>query len=103
MKKITKEIVDQLALEAAMTPRKRKNLNYHTDYADTLQRMLNAMQPGTYIQPHRHKDPDKREAFILLSGKIVVVEFDDQGAIVDHILLEVMPVPKSLPECGTLF
>lgn len=87
MKKITQEVIEKLAEEAAKLPRKRKNLNYHTNYSDTLQRMLNAMQPGTYIQPHRHKDPDKREVFILLSGKIAVIEFDDNGNITDHILL----------------
>lgn len=88
MKKITRKIVEELAREAANLPRQRKNLNYHTDYSDTLQRMLNAMQPGTYIQPHRHKDPDKREVFIILSGKIAVLEFDDHGNITDQVLLQ---------------
>ena len=87
MKKITREVVKGLADEAAGLPRLRKNLNYHTDYADPINRMLNALQPGTYVQPHRHRDPDKRETFIILSGKIAVLEFDDEGSITDHVIL----------------
>ena len=88
MKKITVEEVKQLADEAASVPCLRKILNYHTDYSDTLQSMLNAMQPGSYVQPHRHKDPDKREAFVILSGKIAVLEFDDFGHIPDQVILQ---------------
>ena len=89
MKKITKTELDRLSSEAANSERKRKNYNYHDLYSDTLQRMLNAMEPGTYVQPHKHEDPDKREAFILLRGRMAVVTFDDAGNITDHIILDV--------------
>lgn len=88
MKKITLSVLNKLSSEAEKSDRKRKNLNYHEELSDTLQRMLNAMEPGTYIQPHKHENPDKREAFILLKGKIVVITFDDTGKIIDSILLD---------------
>jgi cupin fold WbuC family metalloprotein len=50
--------------------------------------MLNVMQPGTYLQPHKHHDPDKREAFILLTGRVAIIEFNDSGKITDHIILD---------------
>jgi cupin fold WbuC family metalloprotein len=50
--------------------------------------MLNAMEPGTYVQPHKHENPDKREAFLLLRGKMLVVSFDEAGQVTDHVVLD---------------
>lgn len=88
MKKITLSVLNNLSSEAVNSARKRKNLNYHEELSDTLQRMLNAMEPGTYVQPHKHENPDKREAFILLKGRIAVITFDDEGIITDSIILD---------------
>ena len=52
-----------------------------------LQRMINALEPGTYCQPHKHENPDKVEAFILLTGKLLVVEFDDAGTVKQYVVL----------------
>jgi cupin fold WbuC family metalloprotein len=87
MKKINIEIIESLSKEAKTTPRLRKNLNYHENLSDTLQRLLNAMEPGTYIRPHKHESPDKREVFILLRGKVVVFCFDNEGKVTDYTIL----------------
>jgi cupin fold WbuC family metalloprotein len=50
--------------------------------------MLNCLEPDTYIQPHKHEAPDKCEAFILLKGKLLVLEFDNEGHVTSHALLE---------------
>jgi cupin fold WbuC family metalloprotein len=88
MKKINLEINDKLSKEPKIAPRLRKNLNYHEELSDTLQRLLNAMEPGTYIRPHKHENPDKREIFILLRGKSVVVCFNNDGTVQEHTLLD---------------
>ncbi len=85
---INKNLLDSVSSEASSVPRKRKNFNFHKEYSDTLQRLLNAMEPMSYIQPHKHQDPDKREVFIALRGRILVVEFDENGGISDHIILD---------------
>ncbi len=41
---------------------------FHKQNSDTLHRMLNAVQPDSYVRPHRHLDPPKAEAWILLQG-----------------------------------
>jgi len=87
MIKVTQQLLDSVSAEASLSPRKRKNYNFHKNDSDLLQRMLNAMEPATYVRPHKHVYPDKREVFILLKGKIAVVEFDDAGKIIDHIIL----------------
>ncbi|MDR1154470.1 MAG: WbuC family cupin fold metalloprotein [Bacteroidales bacterium] len=79
-----KPVIDR----ASASPRKRMNYNFHPRLDDPLQRMLNCLQPGTYIQPHKHENPDKCEAFILLKGKVLVVEFNNDGQIASHALLE---------------
>src|SRR4051794_35181496 len=60
-------------------------LRFH-EHAEQLQRMLNAVEPGSYVRPHRHVDPDKPEAFVALRGIALVVRFDDSGAAVEGIL-----------------
>ena len=87
MIKISQKELEELSNIAKQSERKRKNRNYHPELSDTLQRLLNAMEPGTYVQPHKHEDPDKREIFIILRGSALVVEFNDTGEIIEHTLL----------------
>jgi cupin fold WbuC family metalloprotein len=43
--------------------------------------MLNALQPHSYIQPHRHRAPAKAESIVVLKGSIACVIFNEAGAI----------------------
>ena len=88
MIKINEEFIETTSAKAKTSKRLRMNYNFHKNPSATLQRMLNAIEPGTYIQPHKHENPDKVEAFFVLRGKILVVEFDDEGNIIDHIILD---------------
>jgi cupin fold WbuC family metalloprotein len=87
MIKVTSHLLANLSDMAKDLPRKRKNHNFHTTDSDPLQRMLNALESSTYVCPHRHVNPDKRETFIILTGKVAVIEFDDNGKIIDKIIL----------------
>lgn len=88
MIKINEQFIEETSRIAKTAKRKRMNYNFHKEDAATLQRMLNAMEPGTYIQPHKHEDPDKTEAFFVLRGRILLIEFEDDGTISDHIILD---------------
>ncbi len=81
MKIISQNNLDQLSKDAAASKRQRKNLNLHDDYADPCQRLFNAMEPETYIRPHRHTDPPKSECFIAVRGRFMLVEFNDAGGV----------------------
>lgn len=90
MKKI--QIIDTKLLEnttrkAKIAHRLRMNHNFHSDLTDPINRMLNALEPDTYIQPHKHENPDKREVFIVLKGSFVVFFFDDEGNITQQVEL----------------
>jgi len=74
------DALQALSARAAKQPRGRINRNYHA-YPDGYQRLLNAVEPGSYIQPHRHRDPPKAESFVVLTGEIAFFAFDDGGGV----------------------
>jgi cupin fold WbuC family metalloprotein len=78
---IDERLLDQVSGKAKVAARKRMNHNFHADYSDPINRMLNALEPGTYCRPHRHEFPDKREVFIVLRGTFAVFFFDNTGQI----------------------
>jgi cupin fold WbuC family metalloprotein len=81
MKIIDQKKLDRLSKDAAAAKRRRQNLNLHDDYADPCQRLFNAMEPGTYVRPHRHIDPSRSECFIAIRGRMALVVFADDGHV----------------------
>ncbi len=87
MIKIENAFVSEMIRDAKGSARRRKNYNFHKVPEDTLQRMIHAMEPDTYVQPHKYENPDKREAFVILKGRVAVIEFDEDGFILDYITM----------------
>lgn len=85
---ITGELMQRALAYARQSPRKRVILPFHKHAADPLHRMLNAVQPGSYIRPHRHLDPPKAEAFIVLRGALAFFTFEDDGRVRDCVRLQ---------------
>jgi cupin fold WbuC family metalloprotein len=81
MKIFDHKVLDALSRQAAESPRRRKNLNLHDDYDEPCQRLFNAVEPGSYVRPHRHSDPHKPECIMVVRGRMALVVFDDLGAI----------------------
>lgn len=72
---INKELLDNLFEQAKENPRLRQNLDLRTSSADTSQRMLNALLPGTVVPIHRH--PQSTENVLLLCGKLVEIIYEE--------------------------
>ncbi|MSN26624.1 MAG: cupin fold metalloprotein, WbuC family [Geobacter sp.] len=87
MKIVNSELLDQISSEALSSPRLRKNHNIHRCDESRCHRLLNAIEPGSYIRPHRHLDPEKDEAFILMKGRLGVITFSDDGTVAETVLL----------------
>lgn len=87
MKIITRQLVAQVSAAARQSPRLRTNYNFHPSDESRCHRLLNAIEPGSYIRPHRHLDPEKDEAFILMSGRLGIVTFTDDGTVVETVML----------------
>ncbi len=87
MRPITQELIDSLIAQAAQSPRRRVPYNFH-DYDEAVQRMINAIVPGSYVTPHKHENPDKVELIAPLVGCAAMLRYDDNGTITDVFLLD---------------
>jgi cupin fold WbuC family metalloprotein len=77
---IDKALLDQLSEMARRNPRLRMNHNLHASYDEPCQRLLNAIEPGSYIRPHRHLTPPRPECFLAVRGRMVAFIFADDGS-----------------------
>jgi len=68
-----------LASRAASTPRRRLNANLHAVNDYPCHRLFNAVQPDSWIRPHRHLDPAKDETVVVVKGRFGFAVFDDAG------------------------
>lgn len=87
MKIITSELLSQISKEALASPRLRQNHNLHCSNSSRCHRLLNAVEPASYIRPHRHLDPEKDEGFVLMRGRLGIITFADDGSIAETLLL----------------
>ena len=81
-----KVFLEKLFEQAKENPRLRQNLDLRTSSADTSQRMLIALLPGTVVPIHRH--PMSTENVLLLCGKFVEVLYDDNGNETERVFLD---------------
>lgn len=97
--------LDQLSVEAARSARLRKNLNVHPLLADPIQRLFNAMEPGTYTRPHRHARDSGWEFMLVLRGEFAVLFFDAEGLVLNRVTLSAprgdgaVEIPAYTPHC----
>jgi cupin fold WbuC family metalloprotein len=84
---IDTRLLDALSAQAAASPRRRKNFNFHPQESAPANRLLNAIEPESYVQPHRHLDPAKDETLVVLRGAVGLVVFDDNGGILQQAVL----------------
>ena len=73
---LTKDILNQLTLNAMESSRLRMNYNLHETTLDRAQRLFNALEPGTKVPIHRHRDTV--ETIVMLRGSLVIKFFDDR-------------------------
>ncbi len=83
-----KDFLGKLFEQATINPRLRQNFDLRTSSADTSQRMLNALLPGTVVPIHRHEDTT--ETVVCLCGKMDEV-------IYEEVLTYEKDAPKALP------
>lgn len=87
-------IIDSGALSrlselASSSLRRRRNLNLHPTLADPVQRLFNAMEPGTYVRPHRHARPEGWELMLAVRGAFSLLVFSDCGEVLERVDLDV--------------
>ena len=80
-------LLDKLTAQAKESPRLRMNLDLRNSDADSSQRMLNALEPGTVLPIHRHCSTS--ETVAILRGRAVQWLYDADGNVTEKVLLEV--------------
>lgn len=73
---IDQNLIDDLWKQAGVSPRLRQNYDLRTTAADTSQRMLNALLPGTEVPIHRHEDTS--ETVMCLCGRLEELIYEEQ-------------------------
>ena len=78
---IDRDFLERISIQAKVSPRRRKNHNFHASESDTCNRLLNAIEPDSYIQPHCHHEAAKDETLVAVRGRLGVIFFDERGAV----------------------
>jgi len=86
MKIFDAQYLDGLTVQAKVSPRLRQHRNVHQSYQEASQRLFNAIEPGSYIRPHRHASDPRDELLVAVRGVMAMVTFDDQGAVTNVLL-----------------
>ena len=85
MKQLNDTMLDALSQQARHSPRLRANQNLHEELSDTIHRLAIAMEPDTYVRPHRHAHT--WELLTALRGRFVVLLFDEAGVVTSRTVL----------------
>lgn len=85
MVKISASLIHELTIKVKTSPRLRLHHNFHADYSDPAQLLVNAVDVNSYIRPHRHLVDPKSECLIALKGSFALISFDDNGIVEDVI------------------
>lgn len=83
--KLDKELLDSITQKAKESTRLRMNHNLHDSLDSKVQRLFNALEPGTVLPIHRHQNTD--ETYILVRGKIEVIFYDDDKNMTDRFVI----------------
>jgi cupin fold WbuC family metalloprotein len=98
MKIIDQNTITELCDKAQASERRRAHLNLHPQLDDPIQRLAAAIEPDSYIRPHRHPEAGKWELFTVLRGRFMVYRFDELGTILSKELLTATGDAASLIE-----
>lgn len=80
---ITQVLLNSLTEQAKASPRLRKNYDLRNSVEDLSQRMLNAIEPGTVMPIHRHKNTC--ETIVCVRGHFEEYLYDEAGNLTDTI------------------
>ena len=77
--KIDSLLLDNLTAQAKESPRLRMNMDLRNSDADSSQRMLNAIEPGSVVPVHRHQKTS--ETVVVLRGRVVEEYYSSEGLV----------------------
>ena len=85
---IDQKLLDELTCKAKESPRLRAAYDLRTTPEDGSQRILNAVEPGTELPIHRHRNTT--ETMVVLRGRVRQYYYDDEGHLTNS--FELAPI-----------
>lgn len=82
---LTQSLLYSVISKAKLSSRLRMNYNLHKSFEDKVQRMFNALEPGTVVPIARH--PNSNETLIMLRGRLRVLIYDDDKNIIEEVII----------------
>jgi cupin fold WbuC family metalloprotein len=77
--KIDTTLLDVLTAQAKANPRLRQAYDLRTNSEDQSQRMLNALEPGTIMPIHRHRNTS--ETMVMVRGALIERFYNEDGSL----------------------
>lgn len=77
---ISGELLNCISKQAKDSPRLRQNFDLRNSPDDKSQRMLNALEPGTIMPIHRHRQSS--ETMIVIKGALKEIFYDGAGNVI---------------------
>ncbi len=77
---VNTELLESISEKAKENPRLRQSFDLRNSESDYSQRMLNALEPGTVMPIHRHRNSS--ETMIVVKGSLKEYFYDDQGNVI---------------------
>jgi cupin fold WbuC family metalloprotein len=78
---VGEDIIEQGIIASRESERKRIIYPLHRKQNAPVQRMLNFLQPGTYIRPHLHPRDGATESMFVMQGAIDFIVYDENGVV----------------------
>lgn len=85
--RLTEELLKRGCRAAAESPRQRMIYPIQRTQDAAVQRLLNFLQPDTYIRPHCHPEPHAIESIQLLQGALGYQIFRADGSVKERFML----------------
>lgn len=82
---ITQSLLDTLSAQAKASPRLRQNYDLRNSEKDSSQRMLNALEPGTVMPIHRHRQSS--ETVVIVRGSLIERFYDESGNVTEEVIM----------------
>lgn len=90
---LSDELIQQGILASRESERRRIILPIHREQDSEVQRMINFLQPDTYIRPHKHPLKHATESLVLIQGSILFFTYHDSGEVQSEYKIESKPLP----------
>jgi cupin fold WbuC family metalloprotein len=90
---LTEERLEEGIRESRLNGRGRIIIPIQRSEQAPVQRLVNVLQPGSYVRPHYHPRPQAVELICILRGRVNFVVFDETGRIEKSVTLQTGSAP----------